>query len=100
MESLEASEEGTCSEASFHNPNQDVRMAVHGDDFEDLPDDGLTSSPIQIHSERHGNTRILRFRHEKSSIVESCIQCGVDQTGHYLDIEPDLRHARSPTDKR
>ena len=52
-----------------------------------------SSSQIQIHSERHGNTWIRRFRREKSSIIESCIQSGVDQTGQYLDIEPDLRHA-------
>ena len=30
------------------------------------------SSQIPIHSERHGNTWIRRFRREKSSVVESC----------------------------
>ena len=42
--------------ALFHNPNQDVRMAVHGDDFVCLSDDdGLKhrqSSEIQIHCGR------------------------------------------------
>ena len=36
---LEASEEAKHSAALFHNPNQDVRMAVHGDDFVCLSDD-------------------------------------------------------------
>ena len=31
---------GKHSAALFHNPNQDVRMAVHGDDFVCLSDDG------------------------------------------------------------
>ena len=30
---------GKHSAALFHNPNQDVRMAVHGDDFVCLSDD-------------------------------------------------------------
>ena len=70
---------GKHSATLFHNPNQDVRMAVHGDDFVCLSDDvGLKrhrqSSKIQTHSERQGNTWIRRFKREKSSIVESCIQ--------------------------
>ena len=60
----------------FHSPNQDVRMAVHGDDFVSLwDDDGLKhiDSQIQIYSERHGNTGIRRFRREKPSVVESSV---------------------------
>ena len=70
---------GKHSAALFHNPNQDVRRAVHGDDFVCLSDDdGLKthrqSSQIQIHSERHGNTWIRSFSCEKPSVLESCVQ--------------------------
>ena len=52
---------GKHSEAYFHNSNQDVRVAVHGDDFLCLSDDdGLdhidTPLKIKIHSQRHGNS--------------------------------------------
>ena len=65
--------------ALFHNPNQDARMAVHGDEFVCLSeDDGLkhidSLLKIQIQSERHGNTGIRRFRRDKPSVVESCVQ--------------------------
>ena len=76
---MEAFEEAKHSAASFHYPNENVGMAVHGDDFVCLSDDdGLKrhrqSFQIRVHSERHGNTWIRRFRREKLSIVESCIQ--------------------------
>ena len=68
---------GKHSAALFRNPNQDVRMALHGDDFVCLSydDDSNTStiSQIEIHSERHGNTWIRRFRREKSYVVEPCV---------------------------
>ena len=72
---------------------------AHDDNFVCLPDDdGLKHIDSllkpQIHSKRHGNTWIRRFRREKPSVVESCVlELGTDQTGQYLDIEPDLRHA-------
>ena len=37
---------GKHSAALFHNPNQDVRMAVHGDDFVCLLDDDLNTSTV------------------------------------------------------
>ena len=46
------------SAALFHNPNQDVRMVMHGDDTQTR----RQSCQIQIHSERHGDTWIRRFR--------------------------------------
>ena len=46
---------GKHSAALFYNPNQDVRMTVHGDDTV-------------------GNTWIRRFRCEKPSVVEPCVQ--------------------------
>ena len=47
--------------ALFCNPAEDVRMAVHGDDFVCLSDDeGFKhiekTSHVQIFNERHGNT--------------------------------------------
>ena len=52
---------GKHSEACFHNSNQDIIVAVHGDDFLCLSDDdGLdhidTLLKIKIHSQRHGNS--------------------------------------------
>ena len=52
---------GKHSAALFHNPNQDVRMVVHGDDFVCLSDDdnlNINDSFVKskLHSERHGNT--------------------------------------------
>ena len=45
MESWEDSERGNHSAALFHNSDEDVRMAVHGDDFVSLSDDdGLDST--------------------------------------------------------
>ena len=35
---------GRHSAALFYNPNEDARMAVHGDDFVCLSDDGLKLS--------------------------------------------------------
>ena len=64
---------GTDSAALFHNPNQDVRMAVHGDNFVCLSDEDSDVKSLLLLN------RVFRV--------------GVDQTGQYLDIEPDLRHA-------
>ena len=68
---------GKHSAALFHNSNEDVRMAVHDDDFVCLSDDGglkthRQTSQIPIHSERHGNTWFRRFRCEKYSVVDPC----------------------------
>ena len=58
---------------------QDVRMAVHGDDFVCLSDDdGRKHSDSLLKSthtnKRHGNTWIRRFGCEKSSVVETSVQ--------------------------
>ena len=70
---------GKHSAALFHNQNQDVRMAVQGDDSVCLSDDdGLNHIDSLLKSkydsERHGNTWIRRFRREKPSVVEQCVQ--------------------------
>ena len=78
MESWEASEEGTHSAALFHNPNQDVRMAVHGDDFVCLSDedelkhiDGLLKSR---YTAKDMGTLGFEDSDVKFSVAESCIQ--------------------------
>ena len=70
---------GKHSAALFHNPNHDVRIAVHGDDFVCLSDDdGLKHIDSLLKSKYTakdmGSTWIRRFRHEKSAVVESSIQ--------------------------
>ena len=70
---------GKHSAALFHNPNQDVTMTVHGDDFVCLSDDdGLKHIDSLLKSKY---TWIRRLRREKPSVVESCFRVGVDQTG-------------------
>ena len=53
--------------ALYHSSNEDVRMAVHGDDFVWLSDQShRLTAQIKILSERHGNTWIRRLRREKT----------------------------------
>ena len=64
MESLEDSEEEK-NTALFHNPNQDVRMAVYGDDFVCLShDDGLK----HIDNFSNPNTQRKTWEHLDSKI--------------------------------
>ena len=79
--------------ALFHNPNQDVRMAVHGDDFVCLSEhiDSLLKSK---YTAKDMGTLGLEDSDVKSLLLLNRVfRVGVDQTGQYLDIEPDLRHA-------
>ena len=63
---------GKHSAALFHNPNQDVRMAVHGDDFVCLSDDdGLERIDSLLKSKYTAQDMGTRG---KPSVVESCIQ--------------------------
>ena len=67
------------SEALFHNPNQDVRMAMQGDNFECLLDeDGLKHIGTLLKSKYTAkdmeNTWIQRFKLEQSCVVELWIQ--------------------------
>ena len=85
---------GKHSAAFFHNSNQDVRMAVHGDDFVCVSeDDGLKHIDSLLKSKYTAkDTGTLGFEDiDVKSIL--LLNRGVDQTGQYLDIEPDLRHA-------
>ena len=71
MESLEATEEANT--ALFHNPNQDVRLAVHGDDFVCLSeDDGLKHIDSLLKS-KYTAKDMETFGFEDSD-VKSCIQ--------------------------
>ena len=83
---------GKHSAALFLNPTQDVRMAVHGDDFVCLSDDdGLVKSK---NTAKEMGTHGFEDSDVKSFLLLNRVfRVGVDQTGQYLDIEPDLRHA-------
>ena len=60
---------GKHSATLFHNPNQDVRMTVHGDDFACLSDDdGLKHIDSLLKSTHTGFER-----REKPSVVEPCV---------------------------
>ena len=83
---------GKHSAALFHNPNQDVRMAVHGDDFVCLSDDdGLKHIDTLLKSkytaERHRNTWTRRLGCGESFCV---FRVRTDQARHFLDTEPVL----------
>ena len=80
------------SAALFHNPNQDVRMAVHGDDFVCLSDDnGLTHIGSLLKSKytaKHMGTFGFEDPEVKSLLLLNRVfRVGVDQTGQYLDSE-------------
>ena len=62
---------GKHSTALFHNPNQDVRMAMHGDKFECLLDDDGSKHIVNL---LKPNTWIQRFELEQSCVVELWIQ--------------------------
>ena len=89
---------GKHSAALFHNPSQDVRMAVHGDDCLCLSgDDGLQHIDSLFKSKyRAKDMGTLEFEDSDVKsllLLNHVFRVGVDQTGQYLDIEPDLRHA-------
>ena len=89
---------GKHSAALFHNPNQDVRMAVHGDDFVCLSDDdGLKHMDNLLKSKYTAkDMRTLGFEDSDVKsllLLNRVFRVGSDQVGQYLDMEPDLRHA-------
>ena len=89
---------GKHSAALFHNANEDVRMAVHGDDFVCLSDDDGFKHTDSLHKSKYTakDMGTLQFG---DSDVKSCLllnrvfRVGIDQTRQYLDDEPHLRHA-------
>ena len=84
---------GTHSTALFHNPNQDVRMAVHGDDFVSLPDDDGLKHIDSLLKSTYTAKDMGTFGFENSDakslqLLNRVFRVGTDQTGQSLDIEP------------
>ena len=93
MESQEASEE-----ANTRAANHDVSMAVHGDDFVCLSDDDGLKHIDSLLKSKYTAKGMGTLGFEGSDVkslllMNRAFRVGVDQTGQYLDIEPDLRHA-------
>ena len=89
---------GKHSAALFRTPNQDVRMAVHGDDFVCLSDDdGLKHIDSLLkpkYTAKDMGTLGFGDSDVKSILLLNRVfRVGVDQTGQHLDTEPGLRHA-------
>ena len=94
---------GKHSAALFHNPNQDVRMAVRGDDFVCLSDDDGFKHIDSLLKSKYTAKDMGTLGFEDSDVnglllLNRVFRVGVDQTGQYLDIEPDLRHAPQTED--
>ena len=88
---------GKHSAALCHNPNQDVRMAVHGDDFVCLSDDdglkhidGLLKSKYT--AKDMGPLGFGDADVKSLLFLNRVFRVGTDQTGQYFDIELDLGH--------
>ena len=89
---------GKHSAALFYNPKEDVRMAVHGDDFVCLSDDeGLKHIDkllLSKYTAKDMGTLGVEDSDTKSLLLLNRVfRVGTDDRGQYLDIEPDLRHA-------
>ena len=89
---------GKHSAALIHNRNQAVRMAVHGDDFVCLSDDDGLKHIDSLLKSKYTAKDLGTLGFEDSDVktlllLNRVFRFGVDQTGQYLDIEPDLRHA-------
>ena len=88
---------GKHSAALFLNPNEDLRMAVHGDDSVCLShDDGLKHIDSLLESKYTAeDMRTLGFEDSDVKsllLLNRVFEVGVDQSGQYLYIELDLRH--------
>ena len=86
---------GKHSAALFHNPNEDVRMAVHGDDSVGLSDDDGLKHIDSLLKSKYTAKDMGTLGFEDSDVKSFLLlirvfRVGVDQTGQYLDIEPDL----------
>ena len=84
--------------SAFHNPNQDVRMAVHGDDFVCLSDEERLKHIDSLLKSKYTAKDMGTLGFEDSDVksllwLNRVFRVGVDQTGQYLDNELDLRHA-------
>ena len=82
------------SAAWFHNPNQDVRMAVHGDDFVSLSDDDGLKHIDSLLKSKYTAKDMGTLGFEDSDVkslllLNGVFRVGVDQPGQYLDIGPE-----------
>ena len=89
---------GKHSAALCHNANQDVGMAVHGDDFVCLSDDDGLKHIDSLLKSKYTAKDMGTLGFEDSDVkslllLNRVFRVGVDHTGHNLDIEPDSRHA-------
>ena len=89
---------GKHSAALFHNPNQDVRVAVHGDDSVCLSDDDGLKHIDSLLKSKYTAKDVGTLGYEDSDVkslmlLNRVFRVGTDQTAEYLDIELDLRHA-------
>ena len=88
----------TCGElggALFHTSDNDLRMAVHSDDFVCLSDDdGFKHIDKSKYAAKDRRTPGFEESDVKSLLLlNRVMRVGTDQTEPSLDIEPDLRHA-------
>ena len=74
MENWEDSEEAKHSAADFHNSNEDVRMAVHGDDFVCLSDDDGFKTH-KLFKSKYTATDMGTLEFEESDGKKSSIVC-------------------------
>ena len=89
---------GTHSAALFHNPNQDVRMAAHGDDFVCLSDDDGLKHIAGLLKSKDTAKDMATLRFEDSDVKSLlllivCSELELIKLDITLDIELDLRHA-------
>ena len=89
---------GKHSAALFHSPHQDVRVAVHGDHFVCLSDDDGLKHIDSLLKSNYTAKDMGTLGFEDSDVkslllLNRVFRVAIDQTGQYLDIEHDLRHA-------
>ena len=97
-EELEGFRRGKHSAALIHNPNQDVRMSVHGDDFVCLSDDDGLKHIDTLLKSKNTAKEMGTLGLEDSDVptlllLNRVFRVGVDQTEQYLGVELDSRHA-------
>ena len=91
--------EGKHSVALFHNSNQDVRMAVHGDDCcmffrrSRTQSHRLTLLKLKNTAKEVGTIGFQDSDAKRLLLLNRVFRVGTDQTGQFVDIEPNLRHA-------
>ena len=91
---------GKHSAALFHNPNQDVRMAVHGDDIVCLSDNNGLKHIDSLLKSKYTAKDMGTLGFEDSDVtslllLDRVFRVGVGLTGQFFDTESDLR--RAPT---